>query len=385
MKVAFIHDHPFCEKDGKCYSTSGLPAAAWNRYLVNNDDLYVFGRRSGTGAKSLSSRAHVSFYLSKVYNTPLDLLNKRQKIKKELSDFVADKDCVILRVPSILGLLGCEVAKEKNKPYLLEVVADAYESYRHYGNALGLLFARIYDNWTRKLVSESQYTLYVTQEYLQKRYPNSNKQLACTNAVINPVSEDVLTKRIAKIENRKSSRIICGEIGDVSVKFKGCHIMLKAMKLLKNDGIEVEFHVVGGGSPEKMRKLALKLGVLDNFYFDGFISHDKITEYYDSLDVYVHPSFQEGLPRVVVEAISRGCPCAVSTAAGTPELVEDEYLHEPGDAKKLASDIKKLVQDKAETIRVAKTNFCHARSYYSDELDRRRAEFYGDFFNSVKK
>lgn len=383
MKVAFIHDHPFLEKDGLYYSTSGLPASAWDRYLVNGNHLCVFGRNAKTGAKSLSSRENVSFQLSKVYNSPLDIVLRKKAVKTELRDFISEMDCVVLRIPSILGLMGCEISKELGKPYLLEVVADAYESYRHYGNLLGLAFAQLYDIWTRKLVSESKYTLYVTQEYLQNRYPNSNKQLACTNAVINPVQDLILYNRIKKIETNESNRFVCGEIGDVSVKFKGCHIMLQAMKLLKDEGLIVEFHVVGGGSPEKMMKLASKLGVLENFYFDGFISHDKIFEFYDNIDVYVHPSFQEGLPRVVVEAISRGCPCAVSTAAGTPELVEDKYLHKPGDAKKLASDIKKLMQDKNEIKRVAKINFNHAKNYYSDELDRRRAEFYGDFFKNV--
>lgn len=384
MKIAFIHDHPFCEKNGLFYSTSGLPAAAWNRYLINGDKLFVFGRTSKLGAKSLSSRDNVKFHLTTIYNTPKDLIVNRKAIVKELQSFIADKDCVILRVPSILGLLGCQIAIQQNKPYLLEVVADAYDSYRHYGSFLGLVFAPLYDRWTRKIVAESKYTLYVTQKYLQERYPNNFKQLACTNAVIEPVSDKVLDKRIEKIKNRRYRKIVCGEIGDVSVKFKGCHIMLQAMKILKEEGIEIEFHVVGGGSPLKNQKLAHKLGLDNNFFFDGFVPHDKIAEFYDNLDVYVHPSFQEGLPRVVVEAISRGCPCAVSTVAGTPELVEKKYLHKPGDAKKLAQDIKNLVINKEETQRVAKVNFNHAKEYYAPELDEKRRVFYMDFFNSVK-
>ena len=385
MKIAFIHDHPFCEKDGKYYSTSGLPADAWNRYLIYEDNLFVFGRRTNSGAKSLSSRQNVSFHLTDTYSSPKDLILKRNKIMNELRSFIIDKDCVILRVPSILGLLGCQIAKELKKPYLLEVVADAYDSYKHYGNIFGVLFASIYDKWTKQLIKESQYTLYVTQNYLQNRYPNNGKQLACTNAVINSVDEGVLEQRLIKIQHRKTNKILCGEIGDVSVRFKGCHIMLQAMKILKDEGFEIEFHIVGGGNPLKMQKLASKLGVYENFFFDGYISHDKITEFYDTLDLYVHPSFQEGLPRVVVEAISRGCPCVVSTAAGTPELVEDKYLHKPGDAKKLAEDIKRIMECKEETIRVAKKNFNHAKEYYAEELERKRKVFYGEFFNTVKE
>lgn len=383
MKVGFIHDHPFCHIGNLYYSTSGLPAESWNRYLIGGNELFVFGRQSHNGAKSLSSRDKVSFYLSKVYNSPKDAIIKNNALKKELRNFIQDKDCVILRVPSILGLLGCQIVKEQKKPYLLEVVADAYDSYRNYGNILGLLFASVYHQWTKRIVKDSKYTLYVTKNYLQDRYPNKGIQLSCTNAVIDPVDESVLKKRINKIKSSEFNTIICGEIGDVSVKFKGCHIMLQAMKILKDEGINVEFHIVGGGNPLKMQKMAEKLGVADLFHYDGFLPHDKVSDFLDFIDIYVHPSFQEGLPRAVIEAISRGCPCATSSIAGTPELIEEKYLHYIGDVKKLAKDIKTLTANKKELIRVANVNFNKAKDYYSTRLDKQREFFYGNFFNHV--
>ena len=382
MKIAFVHDHPFCKKGEEVYSTGGAPAEMWSRYLINNDQLFVYGRQSAGNAKSLSSRTNVSFVLSETYHNPIDLIKRKKSVTEELYKFLSDKDCIIARVPSILGNLSADYAYKNKKPLLLEVVADAYDCYRHYGNIQGVLFASVFDYWTRKIVKKSRYTLYVTQDYLQIRYPSYGKSIGCTNAVINPVDPSVINKRIHRIEGRKGGKIICGEIGDVSVRFKGCHIMLHAMRILKSKGLDVEFHIVGGGNPDEMYKLAKDLGVEDNFFYDGFISHDKIPNFLDSLDIYVHPSFQEGLPRAVIEAISRGCPCATSNVAGTPELISNEYLHNPGDIKKLASDIMKIISFKDKEIEIVKSNYNKSKEYYSNILTEKRKIFYNEFFQS---
>ena len=49
-------------------------------------------------------------------------------------------------------------------------------------------------------------------------------------------------------------------------------------------------------------------------------------ELLDECDIYLQPSLQEGLPRSVIEAMSRGCACIGAATAGIPELLESEYV-----------------------------------------------------------
>lgn len=383
MKIAFVHDHPFCEVGNDVYSAGGMPSNVWSRYLINDDKLFVFGRRMIGNAKILSSCDNVSFSLSNFYKSPFSLIKNWNLVHKELADFLSDKDCIIARVPSILGNLAADMAYKTHKPLLIEVVADAYESFRHYGNLAGIIFAPIYHRWTKTIVKRSTYALYVTQNFLQERYPSQGKTIGCTNAIITPVDYSILQQRLKKITSRKSTKIICGQIGDVSVKFKGSHIMLKAMSILKRKGIEVEYHVVGGGNPKKLYSLATSFGVDGNFFYDGYIAHDQISSFIDSIDLYVHPSFQEGLPRAVIEAISRACPCVTSNVAGTPELLSDDYMHNPGDAIKLAADIERVLKDKEKETALAVANFEKGKEYYNNILSERRKIFYNDFFSNV--
>ena len=99
----------------------------------------------------------------------------------------------------------------------------------------------------------------------------------------------------------------------------------------------------------------------------------------DTLDMLVIPSFQEGLPRVLIEAMSRGCPAAGAKTGGIPELLRTEMLHNPGDYKKLAKDIKTVLNDKELAKELARENFSEAKQYAKEVLDSRRKSFWVDF------
>jgi Glycosyltransferase len=105
----------------------------------------------------------------------------------------------------------------------------------------------------------------------------------------------------------------------------------------------------------------------------------EVFEFLDSLDLYLHPSRQEGLPRAVIEAMSRGCPVLASSIAGIPELLAPEFLHKPGDSKKLSDDIIAVLSDVNLREKMAITNFKTAKEYNKEILEERREAF----FNAV--
>lgn len=57
-----------------------------------------------------------------------------------------------------------------------------------------------------------------------------------------------------------------------------------------------------------LKELAYKCGVSKRVIFCGGLASNQMPEYYDSLDIYLQPSKQEGLTRAVIEAMSQGCP-----------------------------------------------------------------------------
>src|SRR5437588_377387 len=82
----------------------------------------------------------------------------------------------------------------------------------------------------------------------------------------------------------------------------------------------------------------------------GFVPHEELGDLYDRAAVVVCPSYREGLPLCVLEAMAHGRPVVASAVGGIPELVEDGvtgYLVEPGDVGGLRAAIERLLADPA--------------------------------------
>jgi glycosyltransferase involved in cell wall biosynthesis len=82
----------------------------------------------------------------------------------------------------------------------------------------------------------------------------------------------------------------------------------------------------------------------------GFVPHEELGELYDRAALVVCPSYREGLPLCVLEAMAHGKPVVASAVGGIPELVEDGVtglLVEPGDVAGLRAAIERLLADPA--------------------------------------
>src|SRR5919197_1364180 len=82
----------------------------------------------------------------------------------------------------------------------------------------------------------------------------------------------------------------------------------------------------------------------------GFVPHQELGELYDRAAVVVCPSYREGLPLCVLEAMAHGRPVVASAVGGIPELVEDGgtgLLVEPGDVAGLRAALERLLADPA--------------------------------------
>ena len=101
----------------------------------------------------------------------------------------------------------------------------------------------------------------------------------------------------------------------------------------------------------------------------------------DSIDIYVQPSFMEGLCRSIVEAMSRACPVICTNVGGNYELVSSDCLFEKADYVKLADILEKMVKPEMQ-IEEAKRNFEKSKEYNKKDLNKKRDAFYRSFIES---
>lgn len=138
---------------------------------------------------------------------------------------------------------------------------------------------------------------------------------------------------------------------------KGHAILLEAIAELTAREANVRLTLVGDG-PERphLERLARELGLTGAVRFVGALGHDKVTRVYQEADAFCMPSFAEGVPTVLMEAMASGLPVVATRIAGTPELItEDEtgLLVTPGRADELASALARLAEDPELRLRLA--------------------------------
>jgi glycosyltransferase involved in cell wall biosynthesis len=230
----------------------------------------------------------------------------------------------------------------------------------------------------RRAVRDAPYVLYVTREFLQRRYPTRGRSVACSNVELDPVADDVLARRLETIDSGRTPFVI-GTIAALTTRFKGVQTALEALGALRHELPELELQVVGAGDPGPWQDIARRHGVADRGSFLGVLPHDSIPEWLDGLDLYIQPSFQEGLPRGLIEAMSRGCPALGSTAGGIPELLEAQCMHAPGDGNRLGELIARAVATPQWQEAQARRNFEASRDYAAPVLDETRHRFWAEF------
>ena len=110
--------------------------------------------------------------------------------------------------------------------------------------------------------------------------------------------------------------------------------------------------------------------------------HEKIFDWLDSIDIYVQPSRQEGMPRALIEAMSRGVPAFGANTGGIPELLSDQYLFSNS-----STNINEIIEilnlfQKNTMIQLAEQNYEIAKEYQEKKLQEVRERFYLNFYSS---
>ena len=391
MKVLYVHSFRLERTpDGTVYSRYPYPQR-WERYLQHFDHIKVVCRMREVSVPSAgmcpTSGPGVSFVGTSDdhgdWVKQLQTRTSRRIIRRAMEDC----DAVILR-QSRLSWLAAQAAQARGLPWAVEVVGDEWDSYWNYGTLTGKLYAPIAWGRARRWIGKAPFALYVTRDYLQKRYPCGGKVGNASNVEVIPAGGEVFERRLRRSQSQwdaAGGRIRCGMIGDLDSRYKGLDVALRAWRVLRGRGFEMELHELGSGNLGAWRQEAEKLGVSDLLHLEGSLpSGMPVLQWLDSMDVYIQPSFQEGLPRALIEAMSRGLPVLGSSCGGIPELLSGECLHRPGDHRKLARDMERMIQDAEWRLALSRRNYAEARKYHMEKVRAQRQAFWAEFADAVR-
>ena len=368
MRLLFVHDHPFRRVDGVIYSTGGLNNNVLSRYTNYCDSLVVVAR--------IIDESNVKDRWSRISDEKTEICGNRTLKYGQLEQKIQECDKLIVRLPSFLGNQALKLNRKYKKNCLIEVVGCAWDAMWNHGMK-GKIIAPYMFMKTRKLVKNASYVVYVTEEFLQKRYPTLGKSIGCSDVEIVELDTRIQDKRIQKI-NVQNDELVIGTVAAIDVKYKGQEYVIKALGDLKKRGINrFHYNLVGNGSNTYLKKVAERYGVSNRVHFLGGMPHEKVFKWLDSIDIYAQPSKQEGLPRAVVEAMSRGVPTVGSETGGIPELISKEFRFIANDYKMIASILENI--NTAQLEKMSRENFKRAHDFEKSVLDKKRDDFYKEF------
>ncbi|NOY68273.1 MAG: glycosyltransferase family 4 protein [Deltaproteobacteria bacterium] len=132
---------------------------------------------------------------------------------------------------------------------------------------------------------------------------------------------------------------------------KGHQLAVYALKKLYERQLNARLLIAGQGEYlEALKDIVEKSGLNDRVIFTGFVTHDEAVAYYNAADIFVMPTLTiEGLPFVLLEAMSCGTPVIASQIGGNDSLLSDKVdglLVEPGNIESLAENIGRLINDR---------------------------------------
>jgi glycosyltransferase involved in cell wall biosynthesis len=139
---------------------------------------------------------------------------------------------------------------------------------------------------------------------------------------------------------------------------KGQAVLLDAVARLVKLGRPVHLNFLGDGPDRQaLENAADRLNIRSNVSFHGWVNQDRIHTFLKNADVFVLPSFAEGIPVSLMEAMAMEIPCISTYIAGIPELIEsgqDGILVPASDAQKLADAIGTLMDDPVLRLSIAR-------------------------------
>ncbi|HJU99827.1 MAG TPA: glycosyltransferase family 4 protein [Burkholderiaceae bacterium] len=261
------------------------------------------------------------------------------------------------------------LAHAARRPTIVHIHSGAFHTFYDGCGKLGKALIRyVLDHASRVVVLSQTW----------KRWVESVSSNGHVTAIYNPVLLAADAPASPAGAAARPTVLVLGRIG----KNKGSYDLLEAARRIHDEIPGLSLQMGGDGELEQMRAAAASARLADCVQLLGWVSGDAKQQAMGRARVYALPSYNEGLPMSVLEAMAAGLPVVTTPVGGIPEAVSDGvegYLITPGDVDALADRLKRLLQDGALAARMGQAARRKIEQTFStDVILPRIAALYGE-------
>lgn len=338
-----IMDGNFCEYDGNIFSPHMHYDAFAKRFSGHFEKVTIVARAFPHSQQNgqLVAKKNVQFEKLPTFRGVIKLLTKLPVLAFSIWNAAKNSDILLLRLPgntSIIALIFCIIM---GKRFSIEIVAEPRDIYlpSPIRQPIRFIAKFVHTYFTRLAVKKAQTVRYVTSTFLQTCYPADITKSFGFSDVYLP------SRPVVSLEHKNCDELIIINVAMMHNISKGHHTLLDALEIIKNRNIKFTCHLVGDGVLRtKLKADAEERGISENIQFHGFST--SVWKILSTGNVFVLPSYQEGLPRSILEAMQLGLPCLSTYVGGIPEILPKEALFKAGDSYQLADKLTRIFQDK---------------------------------------
>lgn len=317
---------------------------------------------------------HRCYHIAKIANFATIWLSVFPKLLKGKFDIIHSH--VFGHVHFILSALAAKISGAKHIHTTHCPWTDANRS--SMGN-LGILisynlFSRLALRFTDKIIAITPWEL----DFIKKYTSNEEKIVNLPNGMDNLFFNKIINNNFKRENNIKGNLVLF--FGRLSIT-KGPEKFVEIAKIILKERADTTFLI--RGPDEGMRDIVKKLIGNEKriVLLPEIRDRKEIIKMYQSSDVFILPSFREGLPLTLFEAMASGLPVVASPVNGIPyEMKEPEngFLVNYGDNKLFAKRISELLDNKKLRTQISKNNLKKAQNYRWDTIAKKTIDLYNE-------
>jgi len=254
------------------------------------------------------------------------------------------------------------VAKLLRKKTIIHIHATYFETFYNNSNLIIKALIRKILSMTDRLIVLSPNT----QIFFEKISPSSKiSVISNTSEIPARLNEEM------DIRKNDSTTVKVLFVGSEEAKRKGFYDVIKAIPIVAAKcGSNILFIFAGIYDLEKQTIIKEANNLYHCVNYFGFLEKDEMLKTRLKSDIYILPSYAEGLPVAMLEAMAAGLPVVSTRVGSIPEVIEEDvngFLIEPGDYETLAEKIVELAGDQELRQTMGKRNVEKIRKSYSSE------------------
>jgi glycosyltransferase involved in cell wall biosynthesis len=318
-----------------------------------HDVTLVTGPSPGPEGELLKQSELISKYDINIIKTPhlvrmIDPVRDFMAYSYLKNFFQINKFDVIHTHSSKAGIIGRVAACAAKTPFIVHTIHG--QAFHTFGNPLKNWFYKKLEWWAAK---RCHAIFAVAQAMVDQCMDAHITKYSKYKVVYSGMELEPFLNSTPDIALRESLGIPVNSpvIGTVARLFplKGYKYFIPSAAKIAEKYPNVKFLIVGDGIlKDKIEKEIIKLGIKENFIFTGLVPPDEIYTYISLMNVLVHLSLREGLPRAVVQALASGKPAVGYDLDGTPEVIingKTGYIVKPKEVDAVADAALKLIKN----------------------------------------